>query len=178
MSETNYPKGLNDLIERTLIIIKPDGVRRGISMEILSRFEKVGLKIVGLKMVHVDRAFAERHYTYEDIAVRHGEEIRNQLLDYIIESPVIVVAVEGLSAVSVVRKICGKTEPASADPGTIRADYCHQSYALCDLTKKAVYNVIHASATLPEAKNEVALWFSDEELFSYRRSDEIEHFQY
>jgi nucleoside-diphosphate kinase len=173
-----YPPSIKDLVQQTLIILKPDAVRRGISSEILMRFEKIGLKIVALKMMHVDRVFAEKHYTYEDIALRHSVKIREELLAYIVESPVIVAVIEGINAVEVVRKICGKTEPSSATPGTIRADYCHHTYALCSITNKAVYNVIHASASLPEAVNEVNLWFNKNEIYTYRRSDESEHFQY
>lgn len=162
-------------LERTLVLIKPDGVRRGIAMEVLSRFERVGLKIVGLKMIQVDRAFAEKHYTYEDIAVRHGEDIRNQLLDYIIEGPVIATVIEGIKAVETVRKLCGSTEPTKAAPGTIRGDYCHHGYLFCNAAQKAVRNVIHASASLEEAEREVALWFPQSEIFGYRRSDQEEH---
>jgi nucleoside-diphosphate kinase len=162
-------------IERTLVLIKPDGLRRGISTEILSRFERVGLKIIGLKMIHVERKFAERHYTHEDITVRHGEAIRNQLLDYITEGPVIAAVLEGVASVKVVRKLCGSTEPASAPPGTIRGDYCHQTYDLSNEVGKAIYNVIHASASPEEGIKESELWFSASELVQYRRSDETEH---
>jgi nucleoside-diphosphate kinase len=166
---------MGEHIERALVLIKPDGLRRGISMNILSRFERVGLKIIGLKMVHVNREFAEKHYTHEDITVRHGEAIRNQLLDYITEGPVIAAVLEGVASVKVIRKLCGSTEPATASPGTIRGDYCHQSYALSNDVGKAIYNVIHASATTEEGVKESELWFSPSELVEYRRSDEAEH---
>jgi len=162
-------------IERTLVLIKPDGVNRGLSMEILSRFEKVGLKIVGLKFTHVERTFAEKHYTYEDIAVRHGEEIRNQLLDYITEGPVVAAVIEGVKAVETVRKLCGSTEPTAAAPGTIRGDYCHHGYDFCNAVGKAVRNVVHASASPEEGQQEVNLWFSESEIVNYERSDESEH---
>jgi nucleoside-diphosphate kinase len=162
-------------LERTLVLIKPDGVRRGIAMEVLSRFERVGLKIVGLKMIHVDRTFAENHYTYEDIAVRHGEAIRNQLLDFITESPVVAAVIEGIKVVETVRKLCGSTEPTASPPGTIRGDYSHHGYAFCNSVERAVRNVIHASASVEEAGREVALWFPSSEIFEYRRSDQEEH---
>jgi nucleoside-diphosphate kinase len=163
-------------LERTLVLVKPDGVRRALIGDIIRRLDATGLKLIGSKLVQVDRPFAERHYTYEDIAVRHGEAIRNQLLEYITEGPVAAMVYEGIGAVAVVRKLCGSTEPAKSAPGTIRGDYCHQSYALCNDAKVAVRNVIHASATPEEAATEVALWFPDRELVSYRRSDQNEHF--
>lgn len=162
-------------IEQTLVLLKPDAVRRGIASEILARFEKVGLKIVAIKLVHVTRSFAERHYTYEDIAVRHGEEIREQLLRYITEGPVIAAVLEGIQSVRNVRKICGPTEPLSALPGTIRGDYCHQGYDICNESKQAIRNVIHASASPAEAQHEVSLWFNTSEIVSYRRTDDSEH---
>ena len=162
-------------LERTLLLIKPDAVRRGIAMEVLSRFERAGLKIVGLKMVQVGRAFAEKHYTYEDIAVRHGEAIRNQLLDYITEGPVVVAVVEGIKAVEIVRKLCGTTEPTASAPGTIRGDYCHHGFAFSRAVEQSIRNVIHASASIEEAETEIALWFTASECFDYRRSDQQEH---
>ena len=162
-------------LERTLLLIKPDAVRRGIAMEVLSRFERAGLKIVGLKMVQVDRAFAEKHYTYEDIVVRHGEAIRNQLLDYITEGPVVVAVVEGIKAVEIVRKLCGTTEPTASAPGTIRGDYCHHGFAFSRAVEQSIRNVIHASASIEEAETEIALWFTASECFDYRRSDQQEH---
>lgn len=162
-------------LERTLLLIKPDAVRRGLAMEVLSRFERAGLKIVGLKMVKVDRAFAEKHYTYEDIAVRHGEAVRNQLLDYIIEDPVVAAVVEGIKAVETVRKLCGATEPTAAAPGTIRGDYCHHGFEFSRAAGQAIRNIIHASASVEEAETEIALWFTASECFDYRRSDQQEH---
>jgi nucleoside-diphosphate kinase len=163
------------LIERTLIIIKPDGVRRGLTGPVLERFERAGLKVIALKMIKVDREFAEKHYTYEDIAVRHGEAVREQLLVYITEGPVVAVVLEGVACVDVARKIVGVTDPQKAFPGTIRGDYCHHGIKYCKAHNKAVRNVIHASATLPEAQTEIVLWFSEGELVSYQRSDENEH---
>lgn len=164
-----------NFLERSLIIIKPDGVRRGLMGEIIKRLESPGLQIIGIKMVKITRQFAKNHYTYEDIAVRHGENIREQLLDYITEGPVAAMVVEGINCIEVVRKICGSTEPAKSPPGTIRGDFCHQSYAYCNKVGKAIRNVIHASANLEDAKREVELWFKPEELWEYSRSDHQEH---
>jgi nucleoside-diphosphate kinase len=146
------------------VIIKPEAVVRNISMEILARFERSGLKIVGLKLLKATREIAELHYTYEDIAVRHGERVRNQLLDYITSGSIIVCVLAGVSAISVVRKLCGSTEPSTAIPGTIRGDYAHVSYAFCNDAGIAVENIIHASATSEEASREITLWFTEREL--------------
>ena len=162
-------------VERTLVLVKPDGVRRGLSCEVLARLERSGMKLIGLKMVTIDREFAERHYTWEDIGARHGDEIRSQLLDYITEDPVVAAVFEAVSAVANARKLCGSTEPASAAPGTIRGDYCHETYSFANDAGKAVHNLLHASATLAEAKEELSLWFEEGELQRYRRSDEAEH---
>jgi len=159
------------MIQRTLIIMKPDAVRRGVSAEILTRFEKAGLKIVGMKMVWIDKDFSKKHYS------DHVEKsFYKSLEDFMTEGPVIAVVLEGVEAVEVVRKMCGETEPKTAAPGTIRGDYTHHSYALSDKKGKAVKNVIHASGDVKDAEKEVKLWFKDEELHSYRRSDEEEHF--
>ena len=161
-------------LERSLVIVKPDGVRRSLTGEVLKRIEATGIKLVALKMVRIDRAFAEKHYTHEDIGVRHGEEIREQLLRYITEGPVVAGVFEGIGCVSVIRKLCGSTEPAKSAPGTIRGDFCHHSYAFCNDIKESVRNVVHSSASVEEARTEVALWFQPGEIFNYRRSDQQE----
>ncbi len=164
------------MIQRTLVLIKPDGVRRGLTGEILNRFEDVGMKIVGMKMVWLDEDFAKKHYRYDDIAARHGEEIWQNLLEFIQEGPVVAAVLEGVEAVEVVRKMCGETEPKSATPGTIRGDYAHHSYDLADDRGMAVRNVVHASATPEEAKQEVDLWFEEDEIHGYKRADELDHY--
>ena len=154
------------MIERTLILIKPDGVERALIGEIISRFERRGLKIVGMKMVKVNKNLAMKHYT-EDITRRRGETVRNKLMEYIIDSHVIAICLEGIEAVENVRKVVGDTEPKSALPGTIRGDYAHTSYKYADDSGKAIANLVHASGNKEEAEQEVSLWFSKEELFSY-----------
>ncbi len=158
-------------LQRTFVMIKPDGVERGLIGECLSRFERCGLKIIGMKMLWVDNAFAQRHYT-EDITKRRGEKVRNNLLKYVTEGPVVAVAVEGVDAIAVVRKITGDTEPAKAMPGTIRGDYAHVSISHADEKNKSVINVIHASSDEQDAAAELKLWFVDKELHSYRHSHE------
>lgn len=155
------------MLEKTLVVIKPDGVQRSLSGKIIQRFEDAGLKIVGMKMLWIDKEFARKHYT-EDISKRRGEHVRNWLLEYITEGPVIAIAVEGVDAVDFVRKIAGATEPKSAVPGTIRGDYAHVSYAHADEKKIPIKNLLHASGSKEEAKAEIALWFSEKELHSYK----------
>ena len=162
-------------IQQTLILIKPDGVARGLTGEIIARFEKIGLKIVALKLTHVNMDHAKKHYT-QDISERHGETIRKQLLDFIIEGPVVAMILEGVDAIENVRKLVGSTESKSALPGTIRGDFTHVSYSHADEKKIAVKNVIHASADEQDAKNEAALWFSIDEINDYKRADEYHVF--
>ena len=157
------------MIERTLVLIKPDGVKRGLIGEIIKRFENCGLKIVALKQSWVDKEFAKGHYT-EDISKRRGEHVRNLLLDYIVDGPVIAMVLEGVNAIENVRKIVGDTEPRAASPGTIRGDYAHVSYKYADDKKIAVKNLIHASGDEKDAKNEIKLWFKNSEMHSYRLS--------
>ena len=153
------------MIERTLVLVKPDGVERGLIGEILQRFEKRGLKIVALKMVKVDKDFAEQHYT-EDITKRRGQHVRDALLNYVIEGPVVAMVIEGVNAVENVRKIVGDTEPKVALPGTIRGDFAHGSNSYADIKKASTRNLIHASSG-SDAPQEIALWFKKEEIYTY-----------
>ena len=159
------------MIQRTLILVKPDGVRRGLVGEIIKRFENRGLKVVGLKMQWIDEDFAKKHYT-EDIAQRRGEAVRNSLLKYIREGPIVAMVVEGVHAIENVRKIVGGTEPKSAPPGTIRGDYAHVSFAHADTKDIPVMNLIHASGDEKDAEYEVRLWFSDSEMYEYKLNHE------
>lgn len=147
-------------VERTLVIIKPDAVVRGLIGEIISRFEKRGLKIIGIKMIHIDRELAEKHYEEHK-----GKPFFEPLIDYITKAPSVVMVVEGRYAISVVRKMCGATDPKDAEPGTIRGDYGLD-------VGDAIYNVIHASDSEETAKREIALYFKDEELFKYCKAAE------
>jgi len=160
------------LIERTLVLIKPDGVQRSLIGRIITRFEDAGLKIVGMKMSWVDEAFAKQHYT-EDLAIRRGEHVRKYMTDFITSGPVIAMVIEGVDAIENVRKIVGATEPKSAAPGTIRGDFCHVSYSHCDEKKQGVKNVIHASADKKDAAYEVPLWFTPKELHTYKTVHDI-----
>lgn len=160
------------MIERTLVLLKPDAVQRTVCGEIISRFEKAGLKIVGVKMHWSNEEHAKKHYT-EDITIRRGEAVRNRLLKFITEGPVIAIVLEGINAVEVVRKLVGGTEPRTALPGTIRGDYAHQSYDDADAKNIAVKNLIHASANKEEAQTEISLWFAQNELHSYKTVNDV-----
>jgi nucleoside-diphosphate kinase len=163
------------MIERTLVLVKPDGVMRGLVGEVIKRFEQKGLKIIGLKMVSIDRKFASKHYT-EDIEKRRGKIVRNNLLKYITEGPVVAMVVEGIDAIDVVRIMTGGTEPKTALPGTIRGDFTHHSFKYADNKNMSIKNIIHASGNTEDAEREIMLWFSVEDLFSYKRTDEIFHY--
>jgi nucleoside-diphosphate kinase len=186
--------------ERTLILIKPDGVQRALSGTILARFEQAGLKLVGLKMVRAQRPMLERHYPADEAWVRTiggktreafesygldvrtmmntddpaeiGRQVRGWLIDFMQSAPVIAAVLEGVHAVSVTRKIVGKTLPVFAEPGTIRGDFSVDAPTVANAGRRPVRNLIHASGTVEEAEHEVALWFAREELHAYRRADE------
>lgn len=156
------------LIERTLILFKPDAVQRGVIGEILTRFERVGLKIIGTKMIAPDKAHYYKHYEeIGQVITRRGQKVFDNNLDVMISGPVIAMVLEGIEAVELVRKLVGSTEPKSSAPGTIRGDFSHMSYGYGDAEDKAIPNLIHASGDLSDAKQEIPHWFSDDELFDY-----------
>jgi len=160
-------------MERTLIILKPDAVQRGLMGEILTRFEKAGLKVVAMKMVKPDEAHYHHHYeTISKIASRRGEDVYKRNTEFMMTGPVIAVVLEGVEAVSLVRKMVGDTEPKSAAPGTIRGDYAHMSIPHANKKSLGLPNLIHASGNEEEAKQEVAHWFKDDELFDYKTAHE------
>lgn len=155
-------------MEKTLIIFKPDAVNRGIVGEVLTRFERVGLKIVGTKMLKPDYNHFYEHYEgIGTLKTRKGEEIFETQLQEMQQGPVIAMVLEGIEAVELVRKLVGPTEPKSAAPGTIRGDYAHMTYGHAAAAKRGTPNVIHASADTDEAKKEIAHWFKPEELVEY-----------
>lgn len=160
-------------MEQTLIVFKPDAVQRGIVGEILSRFERSGLKIVGAKMLQP--SYDHFYHHYENIGkmvTRRGKKTFEVTLEMMESGPVIAVVLEGIEAVALVRKMVGATEPKSALPGTIRGDYAHMSFAHADAHEVGVPNLIHASGDPEEAKAEIAHWFADSETFEYEASHE------
>ena len=155
-------------IERTLVLFKPDAVQRGVVGEILTRFERVGLKIVATKMITPDEAHYYKHYEeIGQVITRRGEKVFNNVLDNMTDGPVIAMVLEGIEAVDLVRKLVGSTEPKSSAPGTIRGDFSHMSYGYGDEQDKGIPNLIHASGDQADAKKEIPHWFSDEELYDY-----------
>lgn len=155
------------MIECTFVMIKPDGVKRALVGDVISRFEKAGLKLVAMKMLLVDETFAKEHYT-EDITIRRGERVRRDLVTFVTEGPVVAMVWEGISAIDVVRKLVGATEPKAAMPGTIRGDYAHVSFSYADKKQIAVKNIIHASSDATDAEREIKLWFKEHELHTYQ----------
>lgn len=155
-------------VERTLIIFKPDSVMRGIVGEVITRFERAGLKIVGMKMLRPSYEHYFEHYEgIGSLKTRKGEEIFESQLATMQEGPVIAMVLEGVEAVEFVRKMVGSTEPKSAQPGTIRGDYAHVNYGAPSKVGRGVANIVHASAEPDEAEKEIAHWFQPEELFDY-----------
>ena len=140
--------------ERTLVLIKPDGVQRQLVGRILARYEERGLRVAGLKLVQVDRALAERHY-----AVHRQKPFFDSLVDFIISAPLVALALDGPNAIAVVRAINGATRPHEAAPGTVRGDFALET----------AQNIVHASDGPETAVDELALWFGQEELFDYER---------
>ncbi|MCQ5340319.1 MAG: nucleoside-diphosphate kinase [Candidatus Verstraetearchaeota archaeon] len=143
------------MIERTFVMIKPDAVVRGLIGEVISRIERKGLKIVGMRMIHLSREEAEELYS-----IHKDKPFFNELINFVTSAPVVVMAVEGESAISVMRKIIGSTDSKDASPGTIRGDFsCSKSM-----------NIIHASDSLESAKRELSIFFKD--FLKYSRVDE------
>jgi len=141
-------------MERSLVLIKPDAIQRGLTGEIISRLEKRGLKIVAMKMLQMDKGLAQRHY-----AIHEGKAFFNELVDFITSSPIIVSIFQGKDAVNVIRQTMGATDPAKALPGTIRGDFG------LDIE----HNLIHGSDSVENASKEITLFFSAEEICDYQR---------
>ncbi len=142
------------MTERTLVLIKPDGVQRQLAGRILARYEERGLKVVGLKLVHAERSTAEAHY-----AAHRERPFFASLVDFITSAPLLAIALEGPNAIAVVRTINGATRPHEAAPGTIRGDFALET----------AQNIVHASDGPEAADEELALWFDAAELFDYER---------
>jgi nucleoside-diphosphate kinase len=155
-----------ELRERTLVVLKPDAVVRGLAGRIIQRFEDASLKIVGMKMREMDADFTRKHYF--DLEDRLGRTVYEATAGFMQRGPVIAFVLEGEDAVATVRKIIGSTYPNEAQPGSIRGDFAHQSKAVANVTGKAVANLVHASGNREEAAYEVNLWFDKTELFDYR----------
>lgn len=187
-------------VERTLVMVKPDGVERGLVGEIIGRLEKRGLKIIALKMVKPSIEKIDEHYPKDDTWIARlgdkgfnvfkelgldpkeimgtdnnleaGKSVRKWLVDFMTEAPVVAMVIEGYHAIDMVRKITGPTLPSKAEIGTIRGDYSIDSPAAANVSKRAIRNIVHASENKEEAKKEIAHWFSEEEIYDdYDRAD-------
>ena len=153
-------------IERTLILLKPDAVARGLAGRVLARFEAALLKIVAIKMVWMDAELARKHYF--DLEDRFGPEIYASMAAFMQTGPVIALVLEGVDAIACVRKLVGSTYPDQAPPGTIRGDFSHQSKAYANANNIAVANLVHASRNKEEARREIDVWFSAGEMHAYQ----------
>lgn len=179
------------MIEQTLAIIKPDGVQRGLIGEIIGRFERAGLKIIGMKMVWPDATLVGQHYTDDetylksvgqkaldsatdhgtplaDSALAIGQRVRDFNMRYISTGPVVAFVLAGNTAVKTVRNIIGGTNPLTADIGTIRGDLTVDDFSQADADGRSVRNLMHASGDVSEAKREISLWFTKDELHDYQ----------
>ena len=180
--------------ERTLVLIKPDGVVRNLIGKIITRFEDAGLKIIGMKMFWADEEFAKQHYVLDEEWAKNvfmktktthekeggkfpykdhmefGSLIQKWNVDFLRECPVVAIVLESPHAIEIVRKMTGATEPKQAVPGTIRGDFATiESYAVANQKERVLRNLIHASDSEENAKREIALWFSPKELHPYKK---------
>ena len=182
--------------ERTLVLIKPDGVQRSLVGEVMGRFERMGLKFVALKMLVTNAEHVEKHYTldpewrritgektiegYRKKGIEPPSEdpleitdtILKGLVNYMTKGPIVAMVLEGAHVVQIVRKLVGGTEPLTSDVGTIRGDFVLDSYQMSDSDGRAVRNIVHASGSPEEAENEIKHWFSEEEVLSYNHIQE------
>jgi nucleoside-diphosphate kinase len=152
--------------ERTLVLLKPDAVARGLAGRLIQRFEDAGFKIVGVRMRQIDADLARKHYF--DLEERFGKSVFDVTAGFMQSGPVIALVLEGVNAVANVRKLVGNTFPNEAPAGTIRGDFAHTSKAYTESKHIVVANLIHASGNVGEAKYEVDLWFGPEDLFEYQ----------
>jgi len=160
-------------VQKSLVVFKPDTVQRGVVGEILSRFERVGLKIVATKMIAPNKEHYYKHYEeIGQMVTRRGEHAFEVTLDMMIQGPVIAMVFEGVEAIALIRKLVGPTEPKSAAPGTIRGDFSHMSFGYADDANKGIPNLIHASGDEEEAEKEIAHWFTEDELYQYEALNE------
>lgn len=182
--------------EKTLVIIKPDGVQRGLIGEIIKRYERTGLKLSALKMLIPNEEMVESHYLIDPewlvkVGLKAiesyrkkglappsadpkiiGQKVLNNLKKYFTSGPIIVMVWEGINAVGIIRKITGGTEPLTSDVGTIRGDFTIDSYEVADTTGRAVRNLIHASGSKEEAEKEIKIWFREDEILKYKLINE------
>ncbi len=179
--------------ERSLVLVKPDGVQRSLIGEIIKRYERLGLKLVGLKFLVPTKDMAEKHYLIDDgwleavgtktkqayekkgekypfgeDVIKGGKWVLEKLKNFLSSGPVVAMVWEGNEAIGIIRKITGGTEPRTSDVGTIRGDFTVDSYAIADSDARAVRNLVHASGTTEDSEKEIKIWFKESELINYR----------
>lgn len=197
----NHPTIQKIKKQQTFCMIKPDGVMRGLTGEIIKRIESVGLKVVALKMIQADKQTIINHYpmsdqawvdrlgdkglsTFNDLDLDAkeflgtddksviGKNVAQSLVDYMTSGPVVCMVVEGVQAIDMVRKLAGHTLPFKAELGSIRGDFSLDTPAIANVEGRAIHNLFHASETASEAKNEINLWFGNDATLNYKRSEE------
>jgi nucleoside-diphosphate kinase len=187
--------------ERTFVMVKPDGVMRGLIGEVIKRFEQRGLKIIGLKMIQATpeqmhdfypkdptwiarlgekglKTFKEYEIDPQEFlgtrdATEIGESVRTSLIEFMVMGPVVPMVIEGIHARAVVRKLAGATLPVFAEPGTIRGDFAHDAPTAANVERRGVFNIVHASETAEEAAHEINHWFKEDELHDYDRAEHV-----
>lgn len=192
---TSHPKQ-----EKTMVLIKPDGVKRGLIGEIISRIEKRGLKIISLEMFQGTKEQLDKHYPKDEAWIKRmgektlknykdynvdakkelgtedpseiGKQVRQWLMDYVTSGPMVKMVVQGVHAINMVRKIVGSSMPAESSVGTVRGDFSVDDATAANRDKRAVYNIVHASENEKEAEHELNFWFAAEDIFEYNRREE------
>jgi len=191
---THHPKE-----EKTVLIIKPDGVKRGLIGEIISRVEKRGLKVIALEMIQANKEQVNDHYPKDekwikrlgektlknfsdyglnvkelgsDDAMEIGKMVRGWLIDYLTSGPMVKMVVKGIHAIAMVRKLVGQSMPSAAEMGTIRGDFSVDDATAANQDKRAIHNIVHASETPEEVAHEIAFWFAAEDVYDYKRAEE------
>ncbi len=186
--------------EKTVVLIKPDGVKRGLIGEIILRIEKRGLKVIALEMIQATKEQVDEHYpkneewikrlgektlkNYKDYGFESkkelgsedpleiGEKVRGWLIDYLSSGPMVKIVVKGIHAIDMVRKLVGKSMPSEAEMGTIRGDFSVDDATAANRDKRAIHNIVHASEIEKEAEHELNFWFAAEDIYDYKRAEE------
>jgi nucleoside-diphosphate kinase len=194
------PNSIHPREERTVLLIKPDGVKRGLIGEIISRIERRGLKIIALEMIQATKEQIDEHYPKDEKWIKRlgektlknykdygfdvkkelgtedfleiGKKVRGWLIDYLTSGPMVKIVVKGIHAIAMVRKIAGTTMPAEAEMGTIRGDFSVDDATAANRDKRAIHNILHVSETPEEAEHELAFWFAAEDIYDYKRAEE------
>ena len=186
--------------EQTLVMVKPDGVKRGLVGEIIARIEQRGLKVIAMQMFQAKKEELSKHYSDSDVnlkamgektlatyakhgidpvkeigmddPVKIGKMVHGWIVDFMTSGPIVKMVVQGLHAVEMVRKLVGNTMPSQAEMGTIRGDYSVDSAVLANAQKRGIRNLVHASGNVAEAEAEIELWFKQNEIHEYKRAEE------